>query len=114
MDEGECPGGCGWVPRLCKCSNHNLVAWLTELGFKVISGLGTNPPCINMQVRPDILVRQAATLVRMLQRTHGVKALPVRDWGPAVQVTYDPVGKTCIMQLMNVDDSMLKGKADVS
>jgi hypothetical protein len=19
MDEGECPGGCGWVPRLCKC-----------------------------------------------------------------------------------------------
>lgn len=97
---------------------RRLVALLNANGFSTIdSGDGKTHdfacdreyPYVVAKVRPDELTRRANELVTLMAE-HSVRIEAMGEGStPCIQATYDPINKIATVDLMHVDDAMLKG-----
>jgi hypothetical protein len=91
------------------------VQWLYDNDFVVIDFSedprlfsSPEPSYIVIMSEPDDLVHESKRLLQLLRTKHvRVEPLDTSEFSPVVSAIYDPVDETALIELLNVNDSVL-------
>jgi hypothetical protein len=98
---------------------REVVRWLRDNGFETTdSGDGKSKPAdervldyphVFMVTTQNSMRSTVLSLASMVVNDLGIKPVPYgADGGPWIQLSFDPVTRTAIIELSHLDDSMLK------